>query len=78
MQRAFLLAAFIVSNLFLRSPSSQAQFQNGGQSSLLRVPLTSQRAEITQRIGVTDAKPEGDRHVGPIPVGVKEQHNVSA
>jgi tetratricopeptide (TPR) repeat protein len=54
MQRAFLLAAFIVWNLFLPSPGAQAQFQNGGQSSLLRVPLTSQRAQITQRIGITD------------------------
>ncbi|HZR58658.1 MAG TPA: DUF2911 domain-containing protein [Terriglobales bacterium] len=33
---------------------SQAQFQNGGQSSLLKVPLISQRAVVTQRIGTTD------------------------
>jgi hypothetical protein len=36
------------------APISQAQFQNGGQSSLLKVPLISQRAVTTQRIGITD------------------------
>ncbi|MCU1297499.1 MAG: hypothetical protein JWO91_1777 [Acidobacteriaceae bacterium] len=33
---------------------AHGQFQNGGQSSLLKVPLISQRAATTQRIGTTD------------------------
>jgi tetratricopeptide (TPR) repeat protein len=31
-----------------------AQFQNGGQTVLLNLPETSQRAVITQRVGITD------------------------
>ena len=30
------------------------QFQNGSQSVLLNLPETSQRAVITQRVGITD------------------------
>ena len=44
----------IVEALLLAVPTSQAQFQNGSQSSLLKVPLISQRAVVTQRIGITD------------------------
>ncbi len=54
MYKTFLFATSLVITLFLTVPSSQAQFQNGGQSSLLKVPLISQRAVVTQRIGITD------------------------
>jgi hypothetical protein len=54
MYKAFFLTVAIMASLLTAVPGSQAQFQNGGQSSLLKVPLISQRAVITQRIGITD------------------------
>jgi tetratricopeptide (TPR) repeat protein len=54
MNKTFLLAASITLTLLMAISETQAQFQNGGQSSLLKVPLISQRAVITQRIGITD------------------------
>ena len=35
-------------------PFSQAQFQNGYQSRILNLPLLSQRAVVTQTVGITD------------------------
>ncbi len=50
----FLGRFFIVVVVCYVASLAHAQFQNGGQSSLLKVPLISQRALTTQRIGTTD------------------------
>ncbi len=54
MRNRTLPVLFAVVAFFVILPGSQAQFQNGGQSSLLKVPLISQQAVVTQRIGITD------------------------
>ena len=54
MYKIYSLALALAAAMLFAAPGAKAQFQNGGQSSLLRVPLISQRALISQRIGITD------------------------
>jgi len=44
---------FVAGSLFLAS-GTQAQFKNGAQATELNIPTFSQRAVVTQRIGLTD------------------------
>jgi tetratricopeptide (TPR) repeat protein len=54
MQKHRIFAFLVIQGLLLLASPSQAQFQNGNQSTLLTLPLISQRAVTVQRVGVTD------------------------
>ncbi|HEX4381171.1 MAG TPA: hypothetical protein VH022_14105, partial [Candidatus Acidoferrum sp.] len=44
---------FLFASIFVALPAS-AQFKNGSQATELKLPTLSQRAIVTQRIGLTD------------------------
>src|SRR5258708_34998476 len=49
------LGLFIaLAGLSLLAASAEAQFKNGSQATELNIPRLSQRASVTQRIGLTD------------------------
>jgi tetratricopeptide (TPR) repeat protein len=54
MRRSFVFLTLVLAIASICIPGAQAQFQNGGQSAMLNLPLISQQAVVTQRIGITD------------------------
>lgn len=54
MRSVFKCVLGLLAGLSLLSGSAEAQFKNGSQPTELNIPRVSQRASVTQRIGLTD------------------------